>query len=187
MTIRTRRIEPSTGLTYSQLDAVIRQLRSSEGRRGRPWALSRRRRVLLACMALRTNLTIREIAALFAISKSQAHRILANLTPRLAALLSSTVDHDLRWSWVVDGTLVPTGDHATAAKSKNYRWSCNAQVLARRTDLLVVAVTAGGPGNRNDPVHYRGSMVETMCRSHKRVLADGGYRGVPELSRTRSG
>ena len=56
---------------------------------------------------------------------------------------------DRRESWVVDGTLVPTRDHKAAAKSKNYRWSCNVQVLVRRRDL--------------------------------RVLADGGYRGVPEL------
>jgi len=132
-------------------------------------------------MELRTNLTVRELGAVFGISKSQAHRIVADLTLRLAALLDHTVDRDRRWSWVVDGTLVPTRDHSTAAKSKNYRWSSNAQVLVRRVDLRVIAVAGGGPGNRNDPVHYRGSEVEAMCRLHKRVLADGGYRGVPEL------
>ena len=147
----------------------------------RPWALKLRTRGLLACIALRTNLTIREVAALFGISRSQAHRIIADMTRRLATLLSRTVDHDRRWSWVVDGTLVPTRDHSAAAKSKNYRWSCNAQVLARRSDLRILEVTGGGPGNRNDPVHYRGSRVEARCREHGRVLADGGYRGVPEL------
>jgi hypothetical protein len=114
-------------------------------------------------------------------SKSQAHRIVADMTPRLAGLLDQTIDRDRRWSWVVDGTLVPTRDHSTAGKSKNYRWSCNAQILIRRTDLHVIAVVGGGPGNRNDPVHFRGSEIETHCRHHKRVLADGGYRGVPEL------
>jgi hypothetical protein len=138
-------------------------------------------RVLVACASLRTNLTVRELAAVFAISKSQAHRIIADLTPRLAALLELTVDADRRCAWVVDGTLVPTRDHATAAKSKNYQWSCNAQVLARRGDLRIVAIAGGGPGNRNDPVHYRRSSVETRCRQHRRVLADGGYRGVAEL------
>jgi hypothetical protein len=137
--------------------------------------------VLVVCTELRTNLTIRELGAVFGISKSQAHRIVANLTPRLAALLDQTVDLDRRWSWVVDGTLIPTRDHVAAAKSKNYRWSCNAQVLVRRVDLRVICVAAGGPGNRNDPVHYRGSAVEAMCRLHKRVLKDGGYRGVAEL------
>ncbi len=72
-------------------------------------------------------------------------------------------------------------DHRHAAKSKNYRWSCNAQILIRRRDLYVVETVAGGPGYRNDPIHYRGSTVEELCQYHKRVLADGGYRGVAEL------
>jgi hypothetical protein len=137
--------------------------------------------VLIACVALRTNLTIRELAVVFQISKSAAHRILAEITPRLAALGAELSCHDRRWSWIVDGTLIPTRDHSHAAKSKNYRYSYNAQILIRGRDLKVVAITAGGPGNRNDPVHYRGSNVETLCRSHGRVLADGGYRGVSEL------
>ena len=76
---------------------------------------------------------------------------------------------------------VPARDHFTAARSKNYRWSCNAQVLIRRHDLRVIEVSGGGPGNRNDPIHYRDSPVEALCRSHGRVLADGGYRGIREL------
>ena len=137
--------------------------------------------MLVAAVALRTNLTVRELAAIFAISKSQAHRILANLIPRLGALLHHTVIWSRRWSWIVDGTLIPTRDHRRAAKSKNYRWSCNAQILIRRADLRVVATSAGGPGNRNDVVHYRATHIEELCRRHGRVIADGGYRGVPEL------
>jgi len=88
---------------------------------------------------------------------------------------------DRRAAWVVDGTLIPTRDHACAAKSNNYRYSCNAQVLIRRRDLRVLATYAGGPGNRNDPTHYRRSRIEALCKAHMRVLADGGYRGIPEL------
>ena len=99
---------------------------------------------------------------------------------RLAASFESIPVTDRRHTWIVDGTLIPTRDHLTAAKSKNYRWSCNAQILVRQ-DLHVVGVAGGGPGNRNDTVHYRGSSIEMMCRHHRRVLADGGYRGVPEL------
>jgi hypothetical protein len=98
----------------------------------------------------------------FAISKSQAHRILVDMPRRLAGLFAKPSRADRRWSWVVDGTLVPTRDHARAAKSKNYRWSCNLQILARRADLTIIAITGGGPGNRNDPVHYRGSAVEAL-------------------------
>ncbi len=175
---RTRAI---TSLTPGQIATVIRRLRMSTPRRGRPWAHSLERRVVIACALLRTNLTVRELASLFGVSRSQAHRIVADITARIAALLAETVDLDRRWSWVVDGSLVPTRDHSVAAKSKNDRWSCNAQILVRRIDLHVIAVDGGGGGNRNDVVHYRGSTIERLCQQHRRVLADGGYRGIPEL------
>lgn len=161
------------------LDTLLRRL-PRERRRGRPWSCSLRRRLLIVCAALRTNLTFRELAAVFRTSKSAAHRMVATLVPQFAALAAVTPT-DRRWSWIVDGTLIPTRDHRSAARSKNYRWSCNAQVLVRRRDLAVVAIAAGGAGNRNDPVHYRGSVVERHCRAHGRVLADGAYRGVAEL------
>jgi hypothetical protein len=166
-------------LTRRRLATLLRSL-PPEPRRGRPWSRSRHR-VLIACAALRTNLTIRELAASFAITKSAAHRIVQTMTPLLAALARDTHLHDRRESWVVDGTLIPTRDHRRAARSKNYRWSCNAQVLIRRRDLAIVATAAGGPGNRNDTIHYRGSAIEALCTRHGRVLADGGYRGIPEL------
>ena len=137
--------------------------------------------MLIACTALRTNLTIRELAASFDLSKSATHRIVSAIVPWLAALARSRRARDRRESWIVDGTLVPTRDHRWAARSKNYRWSCNAQILIHRRDLRIIATSAGGPGNRNDPVHYRGSNIEALCRQHGRVLADGGYRGIPEL------
>ncbi|MBA3397163.1 MAG: transposase family protein [Deltaproteobacteria bacterium] len=167
------------GLTRDRFERVLTHL-PVEPARGRPWSLPRPTRVLLACVALRTNLTMRELAVLFATSSSTAHRVVVAMTPRLAAR-AAAVNRDRRWAWVVDGTLIPTRDHRGAAKSKNYRWSCNAQILVRRCDLLVIATAAGGPGNRNDPIHYRGSTVQLWCQRHGRVLADGGYRGVPEL------
>ena len=166
-------------ISHRRLELVTQRI-AVEPRRGRPWSCSLRHRVLIACTALRTNLTFRELAAVFGISKSTAHRIVTTITPKLA-LLSREASQDRRWSWIVDGTLIPTRDHACAAKSKNYRWSCNAQVLIRRRDLRVIAICGGGAGNRNDPVHYRGSAIEASCKAHRRVLADGGYRGVPEL------
>src|ERR1043165_6550766 len=117
---------------------------AAERRRGRPWSRSLRDRVLITCAALRTNLTVRELATVFQISKSAAHRILARITPKLAALARESSCRDRRWSWLVDGTLIPTRDHSTAAKSKNYRYSCNAQVLVRRRDLEVIATAAAG-------------------------------------------
>ncbi len=54
-------------------------------------------------------------------------------------------------------------------------------MLSRRRDLLVVAINGGGPGNRNDTIHYQGPEVQRHCIQHGRVYADGGYRGIPEL------
>ena len=175
--INSRHVLP--GMTAAQLRHVIHALRRSERHCGRPWASSLPRRVLVTCWHLRANLTVRELASVFAILKSQVHRIIVDITPRLAALLGGNLDR--RWSWIVDGTLIPTRDHSTAAKSKNYRWSCNLQLLVRRADLRVIRIDGAGPGNRNDPVHYRRSAIEALCRRHRRVLADGGYRGIREL------
>jgi hypothetical protein len=91
------------------------QSRLPLSRRGRPWARSMRKRLVIACTALRTNLTIRELGALFHASRSQVHRILCHLVPRLASLLGIGVDRDRRCSWILDGTLIPTRDHAAAA------------------------------------------------------------------------
>ena len=167
-------------ITRRRLTAVMGHLRS-EPQHGHRWSRSLAQRILIACTALRTNLTIRELAASFAISKSSAHRIVSTMTPRLAALAAPNCPTDRRESWVVVGTLIPTRDHRQAARSKNYRWSCNAQILIRRRDLRIVATAAGGSGNRNDPVHDRGSNIEALCKQHGRVLADGGYRRIPEL------
>ena len=140
MTIRELSI--LAALDDRRLDVLLERL-PADGRRGRPWACSRRIRVLIACVALRTNLTVRELAAVVGISKSTAHRILAAITPHLAALRGRPPS-DRRWSWVLDGTLIPTRDHRRAPRSKNYRWSCNAQVLIRRRDRRVLAIAVGG-------------------------------------------
>jgi hypothetical protein len=171
-------------LSRRRLAAILRRL-GPDPRRGRPWRRSFRDRVLITCAALRTNLTVRELAAVFQISKSAAHRVMTSLTPRLGALLDER-RVDRRWSWIVDGTLIPTRDHSHAARSKNYRYSCNAQVLVRRHDLRVVAIAVGGPGNRNDRIHYGGSVMQARCRAHVACLQMAAIAESPSSSHPRS-
>ena len=99
---RSRRLVLAA-LTRRRLGAVIDRL-PPEPRRGRPWSCSLAQRTLIACAALRTNLTIRELAASFAISRSAAHRIVSTMTSRLAALATEDRLKDRRESWVLDGT-----------------------------------------------------------------------------------
>ena len=156
------RLRVLAALDSSRLTTIVQRL-SIERHHGRPWSRTLVKRVLLTRIAVRTNLTFRELAVLVGTTKSTAHRIVA----ALGVDRRRHVGADAR-------------PHRRCAL-QNYRCSCNAQVLVRRRDLRVIASSAGGPGNRNDTVHYRGSAVDHLSIQHGRVVADGGYRGVPEL------
>jgi hypothetical protein len=171
-------IELFSGLNPRLFAKLVRQLRregTDPALKGRPWSLGFEDRVLLVTTYWRTNLTMRQLAALFGISKSAADRIIDDLAPRLA--LRPRKRFALETVLIVDGTLVPTRDHAIAAKSKNYRYSTNHQVVIHADTQLVVAVGTPLPGNRNDSVAFAASGVEHATRTAT-VIADGGYRGT---------
>ncbi len=75
----------------------------------------------------RTNLTLRQLAPLFGISKSAADRIIGRLGPMIALRPRKRFRRDS--VLIVDGTLVPTRDHTVAEQSKNYRYSTNHHVV----------------------------------------------------------
>jgi hypothetical protein len=78
---------------------------------------------------------------------------------------------------IVDGTLVPTRDHAVAEQSKNYRYSTNHQVVIDADTRLVVAVGRPLPGNRNDCKAW-GLSGAKVAVGNAVVIADGGYHGT---------
>lgn len=82
-------------------------------------------RALLVAAYWRTNLTMRQLAPLFGVSKSAADRIIDHLGPMLAPQPRKRFAKDT--VLIVDGTLVPTRDHAIAAQSRNLRYSTNHQ------------------------------------------------------------
>ena len=104
--------------------------------------------MLLVAAYWRTNLTLRQLAPLFGVSKSAADRIIDHLGPALAPQQRKRFRTDT--VLIVDGTLVPTCDHSIAEQSKNYRYSTNHQVVIDADTRLVVAVGRPLPGNRND-------------------------------------
>lgn len=84
-------------------------------------------RVLLVTAYWRTNLTLRQLAPLFGVSKSTAGRVINRLGPLLALQPRKRFAKDT--VLIVDGTLVPTRDHTIAEPSKNCRYSTNHQVV----------------------------------------------------------
>lgn len=131
--------------------------------------------MLLVSAYWRTNLTLRQLAPLFGISKSAAGRIVSQLGPLLALRPQSRFRSDT--VLIVDGTLVPTRDHSVAEQSKNYRYSTNHQVVIDAVSRLVVSVGRPVPGNRNDCKAWELSGAKSSV-GNTTVIADGGYRGT---------
>ncbi|MFE9942009.1 transposase [Streptomyces hirsutus] len=172
-------IAPFTGLSPRQFNKLITALRREGAdpvRKGRPWSLPLEDRVLLVAAYWRTNLTLRQLALLFGVSKSAADRILGHLGPALALQPRRRFRKDT--VLIVDGTLVPTRDRTVAASSKNYRYSTNHQVVIDADTRLVVAVGRPLPGNHNDCRAWQDSGAKAAVGTTPAVIADGGYRGT---------
>ncbi|MFE3740405.1 transposase [Streptomyces sp. NPDC059134] len=171
-------LAPYSGLSPKQFGKLITVLRRGGPHlvcRGRPWSLPLEDRVLLVAAYWRTNLTLRQLAPLFGISKSAAGRIVSQLGPLLALRPRSRFRRDT--VLIVDGTLVPTRDHRVAEQSKNYRYSTNHQVVIDADSRFIVSVGRPVPGNRNDCKAWELSGAKNSV-GNTTVIADGGYRGT---------
>ncbi|HLS78883.1 MAG TPA: transposase [Nocardia sp.] len=171
-------VELFSGLRPRKFARLVTRLRregADRPLRGRPWGLCFEDRVLLVATYWRTNLTMRQLAAVFGVSKSAAARVIEDLGPALG--LRPRVRFPRGAVLIVDGTLVPTRDHDVAAPSKNYRYSTNHQVVIDADTELVVALGRPLPGNCNDCRAYAESGVAHACRNAV-VIADGGYQGT---------
>ncbi len=120
----------------------------------------------------RTNLTMRQVAPLFGVSKSAADRIIDHLGPMLALQPRKRFAKDA--VLIVDGTLVPTRDHTIAERSKNYRYSTNHQVVIDADTRLVVVVGRPLGGNRNDCKAREESGAKAAV-GNTVTITDGGY------------
>src|SRR6201991_1679375 len=177
-------IEPFTRLSPAQFRKLVRTVAArggdeiADGRPGRPWSLKWADRVLLVAAYWRTNLTMRQIGPLFGESHSVAHRVIDSLGPLLT--LAPVRRRRSDQIAIENGTLVLLRDHRLAAPSKNCRYSANLQIAIDADTRLVIALGTPKPGNRNDCTAYRDSGINTVLAGRP-VLADGGYRGNPEL------
>jgi hypothetical protein len=183
-------IAPFTGLSPRQFGKLITALRREGAdpiRRGRPWSLPLEDRVLLVAAYWRTNLTLRQLAPLFGVSKSAADRIIDHLGPALALQQRKRFRKDT--VLIVDGTLVPTRDHQVAEQSKNYRYSTNHQVVIDADTRLIVTVGRPLPGNRNDCKAWELSGAKdavgrtTVTRTVATAAPDWSYRTAANPAR----
>ncbi|GGO00066.1 hypothetical protein GCM10011610_68680 [Nocardia rhizosphaerihabitans] len=161
--------------TFTRLTTQLRREGADRPLRGRRWGLCFEDRVLLVATYWRTNLTMREPAAVFGVSKSAAARVVDELGPALA--LRPRARFGRGAVLIADGTLVPTRDHKVAVQSENYRYSTNHQVVIDADTELVVALGRPLPGNRNDCRAWTESGAAEACRNAV-VIADGGYQGT---------
>jgi Helix-turn-helix of DDE superfamily endonuclease len=110
---RPELIHPFTGLRPAQFHRLVRLVARrggdtiTDGRPGRPWALTLPDRVLLVAVYWRTNLTMRQIGPLFEVSHSAAHRAIDTLGPLLA--LAPVRRRPKDQVTIVDGTVIPPG------------------------------------------------------------------------------
>ncbi|MFF1731927.1 transposase [Streptomyces sp. NPDC058247] len=171
-------IPPFTGLSprsFAKSMTALRREAADPVRKGRPWGLPLEDRILLVTAYWRTNLTMRQLAQLFGISKSAADRIIDKVGPLLALQSRRRFAKDT--VLIVDGTLVPTRDHSIAEQSKNYRYSTNHQVVIDADTRLVVVVGQPLPGNRNDCKAWQESGAKSAV-GKTLTMADGGSPGT---------
>ncbi|MDH6543487.1 hypothetical protein M2167_006040 [Streptomyces sp. SPB4] len=79
-----------------------------------------------------------QFGPLFGMSRPPAGRITDHLGPMLALQPRKRFAKDA--ALIVDGTLVPACYHTLVARSKNYRYSTNHQVVGDADSRLVVVV-----------------------------------------------
>ncbi|MFI5640123.1 transposase [Streptomyces goshikiensis] len=170
-------IAPFSGLSPRQFGKLVTVLRGEGAdavRRGRPWSLPLEERALLVAAYWRTNLTMRQLAPLFGVSKSAADRIIDYLGPLLALQPRKRFAKDA--VLIVDGTMVPTRDHTVAERSKNYR-STNHQVVIDADTRLMIVVGRPLAENRNDCKAWEESGAKASVGTTV-TIADGGYPGT---------
>ncbi|MFD9502361.1 transposase [Streptomyces sp. NPDC060035] len=171
-------IAPFTGLSpraFGKPVTVLRREGADAVRKGGPWSLPLEDRALLVAAYWRTDLTMRQLAPLFEVSKSAADRIIDHLGPMLA--LQPRKRFAKGTVLIVDGTLVRTRDHTIAEQSKNYRYSTTHQVVIDADTRLVVVVGRPLPGNRNDCKAREKSGAKAAV-GRTLTIADGGYPGT---------
>ncbi|MEU4742975.1 transposase family protein [Actinosynnema sp. NPDC023658] len=185
------RYQSTTGLDHDQtqeLVARIHQVLGSPDRRvGRPAALGLYRSVLLTLVLLRQNLPQTVVADWFGVSQPTVSRVFRRIAPLIGQVLcphTPPLPEALSGRVVlVDGTLIPTHDHATHRKAnynaKHRQSGVTVQVLAT-LDGTLLAVSDPVEGRAHDKTAYTLTGLADLL-AHHQVVADLGYQGTPTI------
>ncbi|GHG24258.1 hypothetical protein GCM10017667_69870 [Streptomyces filamentosus] len=154
---------------------TLRRLGADVVHQGRPWSLPREDRLLLVTAYWRTDLTLRQLAPLFDVSKSTAAESSTTSAPCSHSSPRNLFAKDA--VLIVDGSLVPTLDRTITEWSKNHRYSTNHQVAIDTDTGLVVVVGRPLAGYRNGCKAWEESGAKAPV-GKTTTIADGGYPGI---------
>lgn len=153
---------------------VLRREGADAIHKGRPWGLCLEDRALLVAAYWRANLTMRQLATLFGVSKSTADCVIDHLGPMLA-LQHARVRQERR---------AHCGRHPGAYPRPHPRRAVEELPLLheppgrhRRRHPLVVVVGRPLPGNRNDCEAWEESGAKAAV-GNTTTIADGGHPGT---------
>lgn len=189
------RYQSTTGLDHDQIRELVARIHQvlacsghPTGRRvGRPAVLGLYRSVLLTLVLLRQNLAQTVAADWFGVSQPTVSRIFRRIAPLIGQVLcvhTPPLPEALAGRVVlVDGALIPTGDHATHRKanynSKHRQAGVCVQVLAA-LDGTLLAVTPPVEGRTHDSRAYTHTGLDVLLRDNQ-VVGDLGYQGTPAI------
>lgn len=183
------RLDALTGLSDRQRAELRRRVATHLGTDaitrpgGRPSALGLAGSVDLVCTLLRTNITQKQAACIFAVSQATASRRWDLLRDAIAHALATLVPavHQIvghGGSVLIDGFLAPTWDwkHSRGMYSDKHQESgFNIQVAASISRNLA-AVGDPIPGARHDAHAFTASGLAAAIAGHD-TLGDKGYQG----------
>ncbi|SOE08953.1 Helix-turn-helix of DDE superfamily endonuclease [Streptomyces sp. 2323.1] len=170
-------IAPLSGLSSRQFGKLITALQSEAAdpvREGRPWSLPLEERVLLIAAYWRANLTLRQLAPLFDISKSAADRIVDHLGRR------SRSSHASRSVWTPYSLWTAHSSRSAITRWPSSRRTTGAPPTTRSSSTPAQGSSSPSAGHCQATAitARRGNCSAPWPLGNTTFIADGGYRGT---------
>lgn len=166
-----------TGLRMRQFERLLKVVRERGGNGpggGSPWCLPLAGRVLMVAVCHSTNLTMRQLAPLFACSPATVCQVIQRLRSLRAIEPAARPADAVDRLWIADRPLIPVRDRKGGASSRNYRFSANEWVIIDADTNRIIAGARPVPGTTADAKAWRDSSLAAI-REGLTALASGAY------------